>query len=110
MNATAIKDWERKSPLPPLTTLRGGARGTLESCSVRINDGPQHDATLLGMIVARTAVHRRPLVPHQQIADAPRVIVGEAFLRGMRGEIFDQLPGLLVLHSLKAVGVHRVDE
>src|ERR1700740_722451 len=77
---------------------------------MRVDDCAQHDATLFGMIIAGAAVHRRSLVPDQEIADLPRMVIGKAFLRGVSRELFDQLPGLLALHSLEAVGVHWIDE
>src|SRR5437764_6484775 len=84
--------------------------GLSSPCSVRVDDCAQHDAALLGVIVAGAAVHRRPLVPDQQIADLPGMVIGKAFLRGVRGELLDQLPGLVAAYALKAMRVHRVDE
>src|SRR3984893_4505551 len=72
--------------LSPLTG-RGRVRGGL----VRVDDRAQHDAALLRVIVAGTPVHRRPLVPDQEIADLPGMAIGEAFLGGVRGELLDQL-------------------
>src|SRR5438270_7783073 len=78
--------------------------------SVRIDDRAQHDAALLRVIIPGAAVHRRPLVPNQQVADLPGMVIGEAFLRSVRGELLDQLPSLLAFHSFEAVRMHRVDE
>ena len=61
-----------------------GGLGVDEAGSVRVDDRAQHDAALLGMAVAGTAAHRRALVPYQEIADLPRMVIGEAFLRGVR--------------------------
>src|SRR5580704_19099575 len=94
------------APLASACGERVGVRGR----SVRVDDRAQHDAALLGVVVAGAAVHRRPLVPNQQIADLPGMVIGKAFLRGVRGEFLDQLPGLLAAHPLEAVRVHRVDE
>ena len=57
--------------------------------SVRVDNRPQHDAALLGVVVAGTAMHGCALVPNQQIADPPRMVIGKAFLGGVRGEFFD---------------------
>src|SRR5271154_2429225 len=50
--------------------------GKLPPGSVRVDDRAQHDAALLGVVIAGAAVHRRPLVPHQQIADLPGMVIG----------------------------------
>src|SRR5262249_32072488 len=78
--------------------------------SGRGDDRAQHDAALLGVVIAGAAVHRRALVPHQQVADLPGMVVGETLLRRMRGEVLDQPPGHLAVHPLEAVCVHRVDK
>ena len=62
------------------------------------------------MIVAGAAMHRRALVPDQQIADLPGMIIDKPLLRGMRRQLFDQRPGGVAMHSDKAMRVHRVDE
>src|SRR2546421_12354706 len=71
----------------------------------RIHDGAQHDSAFLGRVVAGAAVHRRPLVPDQQVANLPGMVVDEAVLRRMFGEVLDQRPGLLALHADKPVRV-----
>src|SRR5438094_3531133 len=67
--------------------LRGrGAlpRVVMERCivgrspSVRVHDRAQHDPALVRPVVAGAAVHRRALVPYEDIADAPAVVVDEA--------------------------------
>src|SRR5256885_14653847 len=78
--------------------------------SVGVHDRAQHDAALVRPVVARTAVHRRALVPYQDIADAPAVVVDEALLGRMIGELFDQRPRLLPLHADEAIRVHGIDE
>src|SRR5439155_7668636 len=88
----------------------GGERAGVRGASVRVDDRAQHDAALLGVVVARTPVHRRALVPDQEIADLPRMVVGEAFLGGVSGELLDQLPRLCPFHPLEAMRVHWVDE
>src|SRR5271166_6941240 len=65
------------------------------TASVRIHDGAEHDAVLLRPVIAGATVHRRPLVPHQHIADPPAVIVDEALLRRVLGQFLDQRPGLV---------------
>src|SRR5262249_6009392 len=62
-------------------------------CLVWIDDGAQHDPALFRPVVARAAVHRRALVPHQHVADPPAMIVNETVLRGVLGEFLDQRPG-----------------
>src|SRR5262249_2802644 len=78
--------------------------------SVRVHDCAQHDAALVRPVVAGAAVHRRALVPDQDVADAPAVIVDEAFLRRVGGELLDQRPRVLPLHADEAVRVHGIDE
>src|SRR6185436_14274548 len=65
---------------------------------------------LVGLVVAGAAVHRRALVPDQDVADAPAVVVDEALLRGVIGEFLDQRPRLFALHADEAVRVHGIDE
>src|SRR5580765_902966 len=81
-----------------------------EPPSVRIHDRAQHDAALVGPVVAGAAVHRRALVPHQHIADAPAVVVDETLLGGVFAELLDQRPGLLPLHADESMRVHGIDE
>src|ERR671922_186589 len=75
-----------------------------------IYDWAQHDAALVWPPVTGTAMHRRPFVPHQHIADMPAVVIDEALLSGVFGELLDQRPGLLPLHADEAMRVHRIDE
>ncbi|TMJ59292.1 MAG: ketopantoate reductase family protein [Alphaproteobacteria bacterium] len=74
------------------------------------DDRAQHDAALLRRVIAGAAVHRRPLVPDQQIADLPGMVIDEPLLCRMRRQLLDQRPGLFAVHPDKAVRVHRVDE
>src|SRR5499425_1843058 len=76
----------------------------------RIHDRAQHDPALVRPIVAGAAVHRRALVPDQDVADAPAVVVDEALLGRVSGELLDQRPRLLPLHADEAVRVHGIDE
>src|SRR2546429_4037271 len=78
--------------------------------SVRVHDRAQHDPTLVRPVVAGAAVHRRALVPDQDIADAPAVVVDEALLGRVSGELIDQRPRLLPLHADEAMRVHGIDE
>src|SRR5207344_2212818 len=78
--------------------------------SVRIHDRAQHDAALVRPVVAGAAVHRRPLVPHQHIADAPAVVIDEALLGGVFGELLDERPGLVPTHAGEAMRVHGIHE
>jgi hypothetical protein len=55
---------------PPASGEREWPRMLLPR-SVRVDDRAQHDAAFLGMIITGAAVHRRPFVPNQQIADLP---------------------------------------
>src|SRR5207247_10668461 len=71
--------------------------------SVRVHDRAQHDPALVRPVVDGAAVHRRALVPDQDIADAPAVVVDEALLRRVSGELIDQRPRLLPLHADAAV-------
>src|SRR5579884_1946583 len=73
-----------------------------------IDDRAQHDAALLRPIIAGAAMHRRPLVPYDQIADPPGMVIDKAFLRRVRGELLDQPPRFLALHADKTVRVHRI--
>src|ERR1041385_2106703 len=82
----------------------------IQPSSVRIHDGPQHDAALLWCVVTCTAMHGRPLVPYQEIAGLPGMIVNEAVLRRVRRQLLDQRPGFFLLHADKAMSVHGVDE
>src|SRR5262245_47072175 len=84
-------------------------RGALAS-SVRIHDRTQHDPALVRPVVAGAAVHRRALVPHQDVADAPAVVVDEALLGRVSGELIDQRPRLLPLDADEAMRVHGIDE
>src|SRR5207247_8842658 len=61
----------------------------------RVNDGTQENTTLIGSIVAGTAVHRCHLVPHQHVADPPLVVVDEPVLGRMVGELVDESPRLV---------------
>src|SRR5436190_24153776 len=65
---------------------------------------------LVGPVVAGAAMHGRLLVPHQHVADPPRMVVDEPVLRRMIGELLDQLPGLVLRYSLKAMRVQGIDE
>jgi len=105
-NGSANRRWRPVSRRD--NRLGAGTGGRLGSA--RIDDGAQHDAAFFRVIIAGAGVHRRPLVPYQKVADTPRVVVGEEFLRGMCGEFFDQLPRLFALHSFEAMSVHRVDK
>src|SRR5438094_1018318 len=99
--------------------LRGrGAlpRVVMERCivgrspSVRVHDRAQHDPALVRPVVAGAAVHRRALVPYEDIADAPAVVVDEALLGRVVSELLDQRPGLLPLHADETMRVHGIDE
>src|SRR5438270_1886266 len=93
-------------PSVPRATLRQAGRGALSTpsprlrgegfprwpTSVRVDDRAQHDAAFFRVVVARTPVHRRLLVPDQQIADLPGMVIGKALLGRVRGELLDQLP------------------
>src|SRR5438093_13402664 len=83
---------------------------TRAATTVRSSDRAQHDAAPLRPVVAGATVHRRPLVPHQHIADAPAVVIDKALLGGVFGELLDQRPGLLPLHAREAMRVHGIDE
>src|SRR5262249_19862313 len=78
--------------------------------SARIHDRTQHDPALVRPVVAGAAVHRRALVPDQDVADAPAVIVDEALLGRVIRELFDQRPRLLLLHADETVRVHGIHE
>src|SRR2546423_10384537 len=78
--------------------------------SVGVYDRAQHDAALVRPVVARTAVHRRALVPDQDIADAPAVVVDEALLGRVIGELLDERPRLFPLHADEPMRVHGIDE
>src|SRR5947207_12508193 len=77
---------------------------------ILIHDGPHHDAALLWRVIACAAMHGRPLVPDQEIADLPGMIVDETILRRMRRQLLDQRPGFFLLYADKAMGVHGVHE
>ena len=53
---------------------------------------------------------RRQFAPHQEIAPAPGMQVGESRLGGVFGERFDQCPAVVPVHGLEAMGVGRVGE
>src|SRR5947209_17726654 len=78
--------------------------------SARVHDRAQHDPTLVRPVVAGAAVHRRALVPDQDIADAPAVVVDEALLGRVSGELIDQRPRLLPLHADEAMRVRGIDD
>src|SRR5438067_9431544 len=73
-----------------------------------VDDRAQHDAALARRVIAGAAMHRRRLVPHQDVAHLPGVIVNESLLRRMRREFFDQLPRFVFRHADETVTVHRV--
>src|SRR5579863_4325262 len=100
---------EGRDPLPRWIPAFAGMT-KLWRILIRIDDGAQHDAALGGVVVAGAAVHRRALVPHDDVADPPGMIIDEAVLRRMRRQFLDQRPGFLALHADDAVAVHRVDE
>src|SRR5215470_2124842 len=77
---------------------------------VRIHDRAQHDPALVGPVVAGAAVHRRALVPDQDVADAPAVVIDESLLGRVSGELLDHRPRLLTLHADEAMRVHGIDE
>src|SRR3989442_2533205 len=77
--------------------------------SARVHDRAQHDPALVRPVVAGAAVHRRALVPDQDIADAPAVVVDEALLGRVSGELIDQRPRLLPLHAAEAMRVPGID-
>src|SRR5438445_1059933 len=78
--------------------------------SVRVHDRAQHDAALVRPVVAGAAVHRRALVPDQHIADAPAVVVDEALLGCVLGELLDERPRLFPLHADEPMRMHGIDE
>src|SRR5215470_20353316 len=78
--------------------------------SIWVHDRAQHDTEFVRPVVAGAAVHRRALVPYQDIADAPAVVVDEALLGRVIGERLDERPRLFPLHADKAMRVHRIDE
>src|SRR5215471_99159 len=82
----------------------------MTASSVRVHDRAQHDPALVRPVIAGAAVHRRALVPDQDIADAPTVVVDEALLGRVSGELLDQRPRLFPLHAHEAMRVHGVDE
>src|SRR5437660_4946630 len=89
---------------------RPAARTTATAASVRVHDRAQHDPALVRPVVAGATVHRRALVRDQDIADTPAVVVDEALLGRVSGELLDQRPRLLPLHADEAVRVHGIDE
>src|SRR3989441_5673165 len=70
----------------------------------------QHDPALVRPVVAGAAVHRRALVPDQDIADAPAVVVDEALLGRVIGELLDEPPRLFPLHADEPMRMHGIDE
>src|SRR5262249_29523615 len=78
--------------------------------SVRVHDRAQHDPALVRPVVAGAAVHRCALVPYQDIPDAPAVVVDEALVGRVSGELLDQRPRLLALLADEALRVQRIDE
>src|SRR5215831_13871541 len=77
---------------------------------VRVHDRAQHDPALVRPVVAGAAVHRRALVPDQDVADPPAVVVDEALLGRVSSELIDQRPRLLPLHADETVRVHGIHE
>src|SRR3954467_2601452 len=77
---------------------------------IRIDDRAQHNSALIRAVVSGAAVYRRLLVPHQDIADPPGVVVDETVLRRMLGQFLDQPPCLVLRHAFEPVGVQRVDK
>src|SRR6266404_9722155 len=62
------------------------------SPSVRVHDRAQHDPARVWPVVAGAAVHCRALVPYEDIADAPAVVIDEALLGRVIGELLDEWP------------------
>src|SRR5580704_11864772 len=90
--AAATPNDRKMATKPPLSrprapTLRSIRRlPAIGRALIRVDDRAQHDTTLFRVIVARASMHRRPLVPDQQIAHPPRMVINKALLSRMRGE------------------------
>src|SRR3989441_7643850 len=79
---------------------------------VRVHDRAQHDPALVRPVVTGAAVHRRALVPYQDIADAPAVVVDEALLGRVIGELLDEQPRLFPRHAdepMRMQGIYEQD-
>src|ERR1700757_2010616 len=80
----------------PAMTI-SGCLGKSRWPSIRIDDRAQPDAAPVRPVIAGTAVHGCPFVPHQEIADLPGMVIDETLLGRVQGELFDQTPGLVAL-------------
>src|SRR5436309_9821225 len=74
-----------------------------------VDDGPQHDPALLGSRVAGASMHGRDLVPHEDVAHAPGVVVDELLLRRVVAELLDQACRVGGCHALESMP-ERVDD
>ena len=59
-----------------------------------------YDAALRGGVVGRRAVHHAAVVPHDQLAGPPAVLVGEVRMDGERIQLLDQRAPFVVRHAL----------
>src|SRR6267142_1588723 len=75
-----------------------------------VDDGPQHDPALLGSRVAGASMHGRDLVPHEDVAHAPVVVVDEPLLRRVVAKLLDQAYPFVGRETFETVGMRGVDE
>jgi len=54
-------------------------------------------------------MHRRDLVPHDDVAHAPGVVVDESLLNRVLAKLLDQAYRFVGRDALEAVGMRRVD-
>src|SRR5438552_16866955 len=80
------------------------------SPSVRVHDRAQHDPALVRPVVAGAAVHRRALVPYEDIANAPAVVLDEALPGRVIVKLLDERPRLFPLHAAEPMRMHGIDE
>src|SRR4030095_1968671 len=66
---------------------------------------PADDAALRRRIVGSGAVHDAAVVPGDELACLPAVLVGEVGMDGERIELLDQLPSLVIRHADDVLGV-----
>jgi hypothetical protein len=67
-----------------------------------MNDGPQHDPAFLGTRVAGASMHGRDLVPHEDVAHAPGVMVDEPLVSRVVAKLLDQASRFVGRDALEA--------
>src|SRR4029434_10531476 len=90
---------------PVLGAPAASSRGRSSVRNFAEDRTPADDAALRRRIVGSGAMHNAAIVPSDELACLPAVLVGEVRMDGERIELLDQLPSLVVGHADDVLGV-----